>query len=271
MVSVCMPTYQGAAYVAAAVESVLAQTFANFELIVIDDCSPDETAAVVSRYRDPRLRFAQNERNLGAQDNWNRCLHLACGRYFKVLPQDDLLARECLARQVAVLEADAREELALVFSARSIIDERTRVILRRGFRRRRAGKISARRLIRSCIRRGTNLIGEPGAVLARTALVRQIGGFDGRLPYVIDLDCWFRLLQHGNAYYLPEPLASFRVSPGSWSVALARRQGAEFREFIGQVASRSELGIGSTDVRMGKVMASLNAALRMLVYRALLH
>jgi len=93
MVSVCMPTYQGAAYVAAAVESVLAQTFANFELIVIDDCSQDETAAVVRGYRDPRLRFAQNERNLGAQDNWNRCLHVARGRYFKILPQDDLLAK----------------------------------------------------------------------------------------------------------------------------------------------------------------------------------
>lgn len=270
MVSVCMPTYRGAAYVAAAVDSVLAQTFENFELIVIDDCSSDETAAVVGRYRDARLRFARNERTVGAQDNWNRCLRMARGRYFKLLPQDDLLAPECLARQVAVLEADAREELALVFCARTIIDAGTRVLLRRGPRRD-GGHISARRLIRSCIRRGTNLIGEPGAVLARTALVRQIGGFDGRLPYVIDLDCWFRLLQHGNAHYLPETLASFRISRGSWSVALARRQGAEFREFIGRVASRPELGIATTDLRIGKMMASLNAALRMLVYRALLH
>jgi glycosyltransferase involved in cell wall biosynthesis len=270
MVSVCMPTYRGAAYVAAAVDSVLAQTFENFELIVIDDCSPDETAEVVGRYRDPRLRFARNERNLGAQDNWNRCLRMARGRYFKLLPQDDLLAPECLARQVAVLEADAREELALVFCARTIIDERTRVLLRRG-RRGDGGHIAARRLMRSCIRRGTNLIGEPGAVLVRTALLRQVGGFNGRLPYVIDLDCWFRLLLHGDAYFLPETLASFRVSRGSWSVALARRQGAEFREFIARVASRPELRIGSSELRIGKLMASLNATLRAIVYRALLH
>lgn len=269
-VSVCIPTYRGAPHVGAAVESVLAQTFPDFELIVIDDGSPDETAAIVARYRDPRIRFVRNERNLGAQANWNRCLEMACGRYFKLLPQDDLLAPECVARQVSVLEADIRHELALVFCARSIIDSGTRRVMRRGFPRRRQGKIAARDIFRSCIRRGTNLIGEPGAVLLRTGLARQIGGFDARLPYVIDLDYWFRLLLHGNAFYLPETLASFRISSGSWSVALGKRQGSEFRRFIAHVASRPEFGVRAVDVRVGTVMASLNAALRMLLYRAVL-
>jgi glycosyltransferase involved in cell wall biosynthesis len=269
-VSVCIPTYRGAPHVGATIESVLAQTFEDFELIVVDDGSPDETAAVVARYRDPRIRFAQNKRNLGAEANWNRCVEMVRGRYVKLLPQDDLLAPECLARQVAVLEADIRQHLALVFCARSIIDADSQTIMRRGFPSRRSGEIAGRDVIRSCIRRGANLIGEPGSVLLRTALAKRVGRFDGSLPYVIDLDYWFRLLLHGNAYYVADTLASFRVSRGSWSVALGRNQSAQFRDFIAKVALCREFGVRRIDLGMGTLMAPLNAALRMLVYRAVL-
>lgn len=269
-VSICIPTYNGAPHIGATVASVLAQTFADFELIVVDDGSRDETRAIVARYRDRRLRFVDNARHLGAEATWNRCLEMSQGRYFKLLPQDDLLASDCVARQVSVLEADSRHELALVFCARSIVDDNTGIVMRRGFARRGQGEIAARYVMGSCIRRGTNLIGEPGAVLLRTGLARRVGGFDGRLPYVIDLDYWFRLLLHGNAYYLPETLASFRVSRRSWSVALMRSQGAQFREFISKAASRPEFGVGCVDAGIGKLMASANAALRMLLYRAVL-
>ena len=59
-VSVCIPAYRGAAHIGEAIESVLAQTLADFELVVVDDASPDDTAAVVARYRDARIRFLRN-------------------------------------------------------------------------------------------------------------------------------------------------------------------------------------------------------------------
>ena len=62
-VSVCIPAYRGGPYIGEAIESVLAQTFADFELVVIDDASPDDTAQVVARYHDARIRFVRNERN----------------------------------------------------------------------------------------------------------------------------------------------------------------------------------------------------------------
>lgn len=269
-VSVCIPAYRGAAYIGATVESVLAQTFGDFELVVIDDHSRDGTSALLARFRDPRLRVIENERNLGPQANWNLCLQMARGRYFKLLPQDDLLAPDCLARQIAVFEADTANALSLVFCARRIIDGRGRRLLRRGYPSRRAGRLAARHVLRRCIRRGTNLVGEPGAVLLRTALARKVGDFDASLPYVIDLDYWFRVLLHGDAYYLPENLASFRISRGSWSVALARRQNREFREFIGRVAGRQAFGVRARDVAMGSLMAPLNAALRTALYSAVL-
>jgi glycosyltransferase involved in cell wall biosynthesis len=269
-VSVCVPSYRGAAHIAATIESALAQTFSDFELLIVDDDSPDETAEVVSRYVDPRLRFLRNERRLGAEANWNRCLHVARGRYFKLLPQDDLLAPRCLARQVDVLESDEGNRLALVFCARTIIDGNTRAIMSRRYPSRRGGVISGRSLIRRCLRRGTNLIGEPGGVLFRTALARRVGGFDASLGYVVDLDYWCRLLLEGDAYYIAEKLASFRVSSGSWSVALGRRQSKEFQDFIAKIAANRVYGASLMDVAAGRLMARLNTMLRLLLYRIVL-
>ena len=266
-VSVCIPAYRGAVHIGEAIESVLAQTLADFELVVIDDASPDDTAQVVARYRDARIRFVRNERNAGVQANWNRCLELARGRYFKLLPQDDLIAPECLVREVAVLEADRDERLALVACARRIIDGRSRTLMTRGYARRGRGLIPARTVLRHCMQRGTNLLGEPGGVLFRTALGRRVGGFDASIGNVTDLDCWFRLLLHGDAYYLPERLASFRVAHGSWSLDIGAGQAAHFRAFIARVGANPAFGTTALDRTRGRLMSQANVLARLVFYR----
>jgi len=89
-ISICIPAYRGKRFIGAAIESVLSQTEKDFELVIVDDCSPDETAAVVASYADERIRFIRNTTTLGPEGNWNRCLNEALGRYIKLLPQDDL-------------------------------------------------------------------------------------------------------------------------------------------------------------------------------------
>jgi len=269
-VSVCIPTYRGAAHIAETIESALAQTFTDFELVVVDDASPDETGQVVARYRDARLRYVRSERNAGVEENWNRCLRFARGRYFKLLPHDDLIAPDCLARQVAVLEADNNERLALVFCARRIIDSRSRALMTRRYPRRRSGVIPGRAVVRNCIRSGTNLLGEPGGLLFRTALARRVGAFDASLRIVTDLDYWVRLLLHGDAYYLPERLASFRVSQGAWSVAIGAAQAAEFLAFIAKVGANPAFGLSALDMARGRLLARLNTLAKLLFYRLLL-
>jgi glycosyltransferase involved in cell wall biosynthesis len=269
-VSVCIPTYRGAAHIGETIESALAQAFADFELLIVDDASPDETGQVVARYRDARLRYVRSERSAGVEENWNRCLRLARGRYFKLLPHDDLIAPDCLARQVAVLEADREERLALVFCARRIIDSRSRVLTTRRYPSSGGGVIPARAAVRNCIRSGTNLLGEPGGVLFRTALARRVGAFDASLRIVTDLDYWIRLLLHGDAYYLPERLASFRVSQGAWSVAIGAAQAAELLAFIAKVGANPAFGLGALDIARGRLMARLNTLAKLLFYRLVL-
>src|ERR1700691_6171602 len=93
-VSVLIPTYNYARYLAEAIESVLEQDFQDFELLIVDDCSSDNTAEVVQPFcaRDARVRFAVNPTNLGMVNNWQRCLDHARGSYIKFLFGDDTLA-----------------------------------------------------------------------------------------------------------------------------------------------------------------------------------
>jgi glycosyltransferase involved in cell wall biosynthesis len=267
-VSVCIPTYRGAAHLGHAIDSVLAQRYTDFELLIIDNHSQDGTDQLVARYGDPRIRYLRNDANLGAEANWNRCLDQARGRYIKLLPHDDLIAPDCLARQVAVLEQDTAQAIALVYCARTVIDGAGRAVMVRGDARR-DGQTAGPALVRRCLRRGTNLIGEPGGVLFRRQLARAVGPFDASLPYVVDLDYWCRLLRHGDACYLAQPLASFRLSRGAWSVALARRQSGDFRRFMARLAADPRYALGRADVLAGHLMAGLNRWLRLACYRLL--
>lgn len=268
-VSVCIPCYRGAVHLGAAIESVLAQTFTDFELIIIDDNSPDNTDEVVASFSDPRIRYLKNRTNLGPDGNWNRCLDEATGRYFKLLPQDDLLHPSCLAKQIAVLEEDREQRIALVFCARTILDARDRAIMVRGYPMRRSGIVPAHTLVRQCVRRGTNVVGEPGSVMFRRQLAAVAGRFDASIPYVLDLDYWVKLLGHGDAYYLNEALASFRVSGGSWSVRIGARQSQEYQSFISKVTANTAFKASSLDILAGKTMSKVNAVLRAVLYRFL--
>ena len=267
LVSVCIPTCCGEAHIAEAIRSVLTQTLGDLELVIVDDNSPDGTPGIVEACSDPRIRFLRNPSNLGPEGNWNRCLAEARGKYFKLLPHDDLLQPDCLRRQVDVLEADAARALALVFSARSVINAAGIAQTTRRYPRHRSGRISATSVIRQCLLRGTNLLGEPGGVLMRRELAAQVGPFSAEFPYVIDLEYWFRLLLHGDAWYLDDTLVSFRISRSQWSVVIGRGQSKDFSRFVAHVSGHPEYGVGALETALGHGMGKLNNLLRLLYYR----
>jgi glycosyltransferase involved in cell wall biosynthesis len=271
LVSICIPTYCGARHIAAAIDSVLNQTFTNFELLIVDDDSSDNTLAEVVKFSDSRIRVLKNKDNIGAQGNWNRCLDEARGKYIKLLPQDDSLASSCVEQQVEIFERDTMRKIELVFCARTIVNSKNKPVLLRAYSILGSGVIHAESIVRSCVRRGTNLIGEPGAVLFRAETARAIGGFDANIPYVIDLDYWFRLLLKGDAYYFSDPLSSFRISEASWSVRIGARQSKDYRLFIKKIMSVGEFAIGRFDNISGVMMATLNNFARLALYRWILH
>lgn len=123
LVTVGVPVYNGERYLARALDSLLAQTFVDFEIVICDNCSEDATAEISADYsdRDPRVRFHRNPENLGLVGNFNRAFELARGTYFKWATHDDWHACHSLELTVGALEA--RPDASLCGTGVSIIDE----------------------------------------------------------------------------------------------------------------------------------------------------
>lgn len=133
LVSVCIPSYNSEEFIAATLESVLSQKFADFEVVVADDKSTDGTIPVIKAFKDPRIRFVENEQNLGLGRNWNNVLSCARGEYVKLLGDDDVLYPECLGRQVEALECPANASAVLAICNRNVINGRNEIVMRRRF------------------------------------------------------------------------------------------------------------------------------------------
>ncbi len=206
--SVLIPSYNCARYLPEAIESVLNQDFRDFELLIIDDASKDDSRAVIEKYAafDSRISFEFNPANLGAVRNWNRCLARAQGDYVKLLCCDDvLITAQSLGKMVALLEANPTAVLAA--SARLVIDEHSReleVWTALGEGGLKHGAQAAAR----CLESNGNLVGEPSAVMFCRA--NAVRGFNEDYRQLVDLEMWFHLLEQGDIVYTPDPLCAFR-------------------------------------------------------------
>jgi len=269
LVSVCIPSYNCESFIGQAIESVLAQTHRNVQLVICDDCSSDGTVAVIQRYRDPRLRLIQNPKNLGIAGCWNEVLSQAQGKYIKFLCQDDYLHPDCLQEQTRILEDPQHRSVVMTFCRREIVGPDGRRIMTRGY----SGNESVYRgvaMLRKSIRWGTNIIGEPGSVLFRAEVLPLVGNFAYVRPWIIDLDFWSRILLLGDVYATRRPLCAFRVSAGSMSVYLQRIQALEFCEFIDHLQADPRFQLRSLDCHVGRTMAHVNRFLRQVFYKFLL-
>lgn len=120
-ISVIMPVYKVEHYVAHSIQSVLDQTFDNWELLVVDDASPDASASVIARFTDPRIRYIRHETNLGVSEARNTGIRHARGEYLALLDSDDIALPERLAAQIRYLERHPK--IGLVGTWAELIDE----------------------------------------------------------------------------------------------------------------------------------------------------
>ena len=263
-VSICIPTYNGERFIGQAIESVLAQTFADFELIVVDDASTDGTVERVEQFKDSRVRLIRNDANLGLAGNWNKSVEACTTPLVKLLCHDDLLYPTCLAEQI---KAMSQSNVGLVSCRRDVIDENGRVILlSRGAK---PGRFSGPQMIRRIVRSGTNPLGEPAAALFRAELFHKVGGFHGARPYMIDVDFYCRVLQECEVITLPDVLCAFRLSGDALSSQLAATQAQQAKSFFQEVARANPNLITGWDLKLGQIRATLLAPARRLVYKRL--
>lgn len=259
-VSVCIPVYKGERFLAETVRSVLDQTFRDFELVVLDNASPDASGDIARSFGDPRVRVERNAVTVPQAENWNRVVQLSRAPLAKVLCADDLLHPRCLELQVAPMEADPG--LAVVAARRHMIDEQSRVIVPRrgltGLTGVRTGVEVARRVVRN----GANPIGEPGGVLFRREDFFAAGGWRADRTFVMDLDLWMRLLQYGEFLGLPETLAAFRIGRGSVSADNEQSIYEEQRLLIEELGDSDFFQVRGLDLTLGRLLAPAGRARR---------
>ena len=203
LVTVLVPSYQHESFVVQAVESALAQSGVEVEVLAIDDGSTDGSVARLGAIADDRLRVIAQE-NRGLSRTLNRGLALARGRWVKMLPSDDLLEPGALARQ---LETAGEDDL-VVFSLPTVVDAENRPLpdpAPQAWFDLEAPDASALR--RSLVER--NAMCAPGALFLREAAL-EVGGFDPSLRIAQDYDLWMRLLECGGGRHLPERLVRVR-------------------------------------------------------------
>jgi glycosyltransferase involved in cell wall biosynthesis len=217
-----MPARDASPWIGEAIESALAQTWQDFELIIVDDASSDSTLTVARSYSDPRVRVEANESTLGHALNHNRTIALARGSYVKFLHADDRLAPDCLEAMVTLGLEDAR--IGLVFARREVIGEdeedpawhATYADLHdrfRGLARHNDGRELVRQLVEGGLEE--NWIGEPSAVMVTRTALEQAGGFNPRVHQAGDLDLWLRIMIGHRVGFVDRPLSVYRRHGGS--------------------------------------------------------
>jgi len=200
MVSILLPVYNCGRYLRDALESLLSQTFQDFELLAIDDGSADNTAEILHSYQDRRLRVVHNERNLGLVKTLNRGLELAQGRYIARADADDIYLPERLEKQFSFIEQ--HPEFAAVGSWYLKIDPEGK---RLGITKTPADPEAIRFRILT-----ENSMAHPTMFFSRE-VANSLGGYSD-LKLVEDWDLWSRMLSSGyKIANIPEALVKYRV------------------------------------------------------------
>jgi glycosyltransferase involved in cell wall biosynthesis len=222
--TVGIPTFNRAGWLSETIDSVLAQSFTNFRLIVSDNASDDHTRDVVRSFSDERIDYVRSERNIGAIGNLNRLIVLADTEYLLLLPDDDVLYPGHLGAAVEMLERF--ETIGLAHSAFDLIDARSHVIRRVNPRVSRSPV-----MVESRDRALERLMASPGglcfsSVVYRTEAIVEAGGFQEEEEPFGDLKLWMRIALDWDFGYLAAPMVGFRRHADAITTNVAAQHGA---------------------------------------------
>ena len=211
-VSVIIPTYNRAHLIGRAIQSVLNQTYQDFEVIVVDDGSTDNTEEVIKEYQeqDRRIRYIRHEKNKGGSAARNTGIKLAKGKYIGLLDDDDEWLPEKLEKQMRKFQ-NSSEKVGVIYSGFFYISEKSGKIVSEIIPHLR-GKVYAN-LLKGCI------LGSPTPLIKKRCF-QKAGFFDETLPSCQDWDMWIRLSKYYDFDFVPDILAKHHVHGGQISADL---------------------------------------------------
>src|SRR5919199_2876382 len=211
LISVIIPVYNGEKTIRETLESLLNQTFTDFEVLVINDGSQDATLDIVSSIKDPRFKVFSYP-NAGPSASRNRGVAMASGEYISFLDADDLWTPDKLEAQLKALQT--HPEAALAYSWTDFINESNQ-FLRRGSYINVTGDVYKHLLLTDFLENGSN-------PLVRKKALEEVGEFDESLTHGEDWDMWLRLAVHYPFVAVPSPQILYRVYAHSSSFNISK-------------------------------------------------
>lgn len=221
-ISVCVPMYKNSETIERCLRSILDQDGVDFEILVVDDDSPDDCAAIAAKLLRPGDRLVRNEPRLGLNGNHNRCLELARGNLIQFVHGDDWLLPGAL-RTLAPCFDDPT--VGMTFAPRRVINDKqvplqrrlgpAHIFFPRLRRYNRGPSLVAQMMLQGA---AGNWIGEPTVVMFRRQLALDVGGFREDIYQLVDLDFWFRLMLRCAVCFVPQKLSVRTHSIGTESV-----------------------------------------------------
>ncbi|MEM7181012.1 MAG: glycosyltransferase [Spirochaetota bacterium] len=270
LVSICIPLYNSEKYILETLKSVTQQDYDKLEIVICDDCSSDSSFEKVKNFinsfgKSPIMfRLHENKTNLGMTENWNHVIEKAKGEYIKLMGGDDILAPNCISKQVKVLKE--LPEISLVTCKKRLINSSGRKLFAKGFPGA-EDSYYGREAAYKALNIGGSILGEPVTGLFRKKDFLQVSGYDPAIRYHADMDLWIRLLLIGNYYYIKEPLISFRIHKASATVQLKHETLEDFTRMFQKY--QKEEGMQSLDLRKILKKVKIMTFLRSLVTRLL--
>lgn len=225
-ISICIPTYNGEKYLRECLDTVLAQSYENIEIVIVDDKSSDGTVALINEYikRDTRINFYLNGTNLGLVANWNKCIELSKGEWIKFVFQDDYILPDCLEK---ILNAAANSDSLVACKRTFLVDEAADMSTKRYYKDEvvtfstlgvpdkpcfiEPERISQMAVDNICM----NFIGEPTSIMFKRSLINKVGLFNNNLSQICDLEYCLRIATNYGVTYVPEQLTRFRIHSSS--------------------------------------------------------
>jgi glycosyltransferase involved in cell wall biosynthesis len=209
VLTVAVPTYNGAAYLAEALRSIVSQEGIAFKLVISDDCSDDNTLDSVRAVAGDRAQIEVSPRRLGLAGNWNRCVALCRTPLIAIFHQDDVMMPGHLAAHAAAFAAD--ESIGLVASATIMIDERGEPMPAPRIGRRDLGPVD--RILEPGQLAEAMAHGNPllcSAITLRRAVFSDVGEFDPSYRYGLDMEYWLRVSRRWRVAWLARPTVQVR-------------------------------------------------------------
>ena len=263
---VFVPTYNSEKYLRQCLDSVLQQTFQDWECVISDDASSDKSVEIAREYekKDSRFKVLIHGFNVGAANNWNRAKENNNSFATKILCADDYLNPDALSMQLNILK---RNKTAIVFSERYIIFPNGRKLHPKLPKY--ASNISFNDAFKFYINLGRNIFGEPVTALFRTDLFVKSEGFDSRFEYAIDTSGYMAIARGHDVTFDNSVVGAFRVSKSQWSHKLRAKQFAHIFDFIDHLVEVEGIQVTKSEVLIGKIKVMGANLLRLFVYKFL--